>query len=696
MTSPTQYRSVEMAANCDLSAVYDLLAAECGLRFSVFLSPCILPPMRKQELRQRVADYTTLRDGIFLPGAQMRDPIAKEAADRLTCRLGHLNGPQFSLRWVISGRVAQSAALLSRLKQSVLTPDGSPITAWKQTSLPAVPSPAPLGLPGDFGGVFSLDEAAVMVALPQGERCGLELNSFSLLPQQPLPAQALTQHEDVWYLGRTSDHGAAVRYPLSALKYHGLIVGCSGFGKTSAAQNLMKVLLQNKGHAPVPLIIAPIKSEFRNLAKFDPETLIFSDFSSTSPLLLNIFLPPPGVPVGQYKRVLTQIFTAAFSLPDPLPSLFEHAIAASYRIFGWTDDSTGDSPGFQIFSLHEFIQVFSRQIRRSGYSGEVKGNVMTGGINRLRALLDRCVQFNTVHSVSMEDLLTRPCVIELGGFEGEDKALTVTLLLLSLFAYIKCKRPNGSSFRNLIFLDEAHTLLNVTSSGSGESGVMVRQLLERLLLEARGSGVALLLADQFPELLGSGIVSNTDFKLVYRLEGGQAEFMAEELGMSHEERRVLSRLCLGQALVSSHLQPGVLALNTPDRPAELAEGSDMTLDELNEHMKPYHKVNLKPWLECTHCPAQNCSRAVREKAAVLAAQMDWNRPEAVKTTDDLVKYLNLLIPSLQRKGHADPALCYCTAAQFLRQVTLDNHIFCCGNSATNLLAKLPLSGKEDT
>ena len=122
----------------------------------------------------------------------------------------------------------------------------------------------------------------------------------------------------------------------------------------------------------------------------------------------------------------------------------------------------------------------------------------------------------------------------------------------------------------------------------------------------------------------------------------------------------------------------------------------MTLSELDAHMKAYRKANLKPWHECTRCPAKHCSRAVREKASVLAAQMDWNRPEAVKTTDDLVKYLNLLIPSLHRKGHTDPVLCYCTAAQFLRQLSLDNHIFCCGSSATNLLAKLHVSGKEDT
>lgn len=694
LTSPTLYRSTEPAEYCDLSELYTLMAAEPGLRVSLFLSPCFLSPACKQELYQRANDYTQLRDGVHLAsGAQMRDPIADAAVRRLNWRIDRLNSPRFTGRWLVCGSVGQAAMAVSRLKQAILTPEGAPLSRWQTEALPAVPEPAPMAPADSDDGWFVLDEATCLLALPCGETCGLDLNPFSLLPQHPPLAPALTVKENAWALGHVPDSGQSVFYPLDLLKYHGLIVGRSGFGKTPAMQNLLAALLRQKGQRPIPMVIAPIKSEFRNLAKLDPDTLLFTAQADASPLLLNIFLPPEGVPAGQYKSILSQIFTAAFSMPDPLPALFGRTIADCYRLFGWSDDTCRGDPGAQVFSLHEFILVFARLLNRSCYSSEVKGNVITGGINRLRTLLDRCAQFDTLHSVSLDDLLQKPVVVELEGLEGDAKAMTVTLLLLSLLAYVKCRRPNGGPFQNLIVLDEAHALLNVTASGSGESASMIRQLLERLLLEARGSGIALCLADQHPQLLGSGIVSNTDFKLLFHLMGGQADFMADELGMDPDSLRVLNRLPVGQALLSSHIQPGLLPLHMPDRPAELEEGSDMTLDELRAHMEPYRRSQPRldrPWMECAHCPAANCSSACRGKAAVLAVQMHWNCPGPIRDTEDLAKYLGLLIPGLRRKGHTDPTLCYCTAAQFLRQAALEHHIFCCGGAALNLLDALPI------
>ncbi|MDQ9788969.1 hypothetical protein RFZ51_12715, partial [Acinetobacter baumannii] len=82
--------------------------------------------------------------------------------------------------------------------------------------------------------------------------------------------------------------------------------------------------------------------------------------------------------------------------------------------------------------LYEFIQVFKELIERQKYSSEVRGNLMTGGVFRLRELINQNPNiYDTVESVPLEDILCKPTVLELNAIDNEEqKSILMALLLI--------------------------------------------------------------------------------------------------------------------------------------------------------------------------------------------------------------------------------------------------------------------------
>ena len=335
---------------------------------------------------------------------------------------------------------------------------------------------------------------------------------------------------------------------------HGLIVGMPGSGKTNFSLGL---LLQFWREFGIPfLAIEPTKSEYRSLIDAIPDLQIFTPGKTAiSPYIINPFLPPKGVSVESFVPSLMSAFKAAFSMPNPLPDLFLSAINDCYNEYGWRNDSTTDDPNIQPFGLYEFIKVFKRKMQRMDYKGEVKSNMESAGVVRLVSLIEQNSNiYDTIHTIPLEDLLSKPTVIELNAINNkEQKSLIMALLLIMMCVYTKNNVAGDGKLKNVMLIDEAHVLLSGSSARSDESadsqGSTIESL-EDMIAEIRSYGTSIIIADQSPTKVGRNIVANTNVKVIFKLvEKENKDAISTATNMSPADYELLGRLGVGEALL---------------------------------------------------------------------------------------------------------------------------------------------------
>ena len=229
---------------------------------------------------------------------------------------------------------------------------------------------------------------------------------------------------------RSSNNPSTIGLSLNDLTKHMLITGTPGSGKSTFSVGLLHRLWQDH-HIPF-LVIEPAKNEYRALVKQIPDLQVFTPGKNTiSPFVLNPFVPPKNVKLETYKNSLKTAFAAAVSMSSPLDKIFEDAINNCYSDFNWLDSYTSNDKG-KTFNISDFIKCFAYTFEEIGYRGDAS-NIGRAGTVRLKSLVNI---FDNYFSVPIEDLLSKPTVIELAAIENSDqKALIIAVLLISILTY---------------------------------------------------------------------------------------------------------------------------------------------------------------------------------------------------------------------------------------------------------------------
>jgi DNA helicase HerA-like ATPase len=401
---------------------------------------------------------------------------------------------------------------------------------------------------------------------------------------------------------KSSSQGATIGISLRDLTKHMLIVGTPGSGKTTFSVSLLDRLW--KEHRIPFLVIEPAKNEYRALVQSIPDLQIFTPGKNfISPFVFNPFVPPKNVKLESYKSTLKTAFAAAVSMSTPLDKIFEEAVNNCYSDFRWLDTYTSDNKG-QIFNIADFIKCFEETFESIGYTGDAK-NIGRAGVVRLQSLVNL---FDNYFSIPIEDLLTKPTVIELAAIENSDqKALIISLLLLSILAYVNNNYVGEGGLRNVILLEEAHVLLDAdTNTGEGEANpsAIAQGLVKRMLAEIRSYGVGIVIADQSPRKVTPDVVALTDIKLAFRLvEANNKQILADSSNMNEMQTLRLAKLKPGEAF---------LFFGKLDEPEEIktedyrqANNISITLaDEGIKSLSTYwndRKDKLCPYPECSYC-----------------------------------------------------------------------------------------------
>ena len=474
---------------------------------------------------------------------------------------------------------------------------------------------------------------------------------------------------------KSSSLGDTIGITLKDLTKHMLVVGTPGSGKTTFSVSLLDRLWKEH-HIPF-LVIEPAKNEYRALVQSIPDLQVFTPGKNfISPFVFNPFVPPKKVKLETYKSTLKTAFAAAVSMSSPLDKIFEETLNNCYSDFQWLDTYTTDDKG-RIFNIADFIKCFEETFEGIGYTGDAK-NIGRAGIVRLQGLINL---FDNYFSIPIEDLLTKPTIIELAAIENsEQKALIISLLLLSILAYVNSNYIGDGNLRNVILLEEAHVLLDAdTSAGEGEANpsAIAQGLIKRMLAEIRSYGVGIVIADQSPRKVTTDVVALTDIKLAFRLvEAEDKKILANSSNMNEVQEGRLAKLKPGEAFMFFGKLDEPEEIKTEDY--RLANNINITLsDESIKSLSTYwnnRKEKLRPYPECSYC--QFCVKGCDYNKRILSREMArriFSKNFKQDSTDtqiikDVFKQMTQLIKQELNDEPFDQYLLACTELHLFRKI----------------------------
>ncbi len=531
--------------------------------------------------------------------------------------------------------------------------------------------------------VITAEEASEFFRLPVGSNkiaAGLEIHSSERGSKTFAEHLINAGDLDIGVL-KSSPRGDRIGISLKDLTKHMLVVGTPGSGKTTFSVSLLDRLWKEHG---IPfLVIEPAKNEYRALVQSIPELQVFTPGKNfISPFVFNPFVPPKNVKLETYKSTLKTAFAAAVSMSTPLDKIFEESIHNCYSDFRWLDTYTSDNMG-RIFNISDFIRCFQQTFDEIGYTGDAR-NIGRAGVVRLNSLVHL---FDNYHSIPIEDLLQKPTVIELAAIENSDqKALIISLLLLSILAYVNSNYVGEGELKNVILLEEAHVLLDAESNGGqGEANpsAIAQGLVKRMLAELRSYGVGMVIADQSPRKVTADVVALTDIKLAFRLvEASDKQILADSTNMSEVHTARLSRLRPGEAFLFFNKLEDPEEVVTPDYRMEHAISISLS-DEGIRRLSTYwndKREKLRPYPECEKTPycQESCDWERRILAREIARRIFVRHFRSNSTDFEQVKQVFKRISALVQAELNDepftPELLSCVKLQLWRRIRYGTRI----------------------
>jgi len=297
---------------------------------------------------------------------------------------------------------------------------------------------------------------------------------------------------------------------------------------------------------------------------------------------------------------------------------------------------------------------------------------------RLQSLVNL---FDNYHSIPIEDLLSKPTIIELAAIENSDqKALIISLLLLSILAYVNSNFLGEGSLRNVILLEEAHVLLDAdANAGEGEANpsAIAQGLVKRMLAEIRSYGVGIVIADQSPRKVTTDVVALTDIKVAFRLvEAQDKQILANSSNMNDVQEQRLAKLKPGEAFLFFGKLDEPEEIKTEDY--RLANQISITLsDEGIKSLSTYwdtRKEHLSPYPECAF--SQFCTDGCDYNKRILGREVARRifvknfKPDSadINIVKNVIKRLPPLINDELNDEPYDRHLKFCVELHLLRRV----------------------------
>ena len=695
----------------DLSYLMNILIQHPDCACSVQLMPTSFSASEIAELN-RISQITeSLGHGIMEPGmGNVSSAMAQKQAENYQYYVQQNNRPLFLYNILVYGKTESVGNIATRVYGQVTNPD-IPVNMklldlyanelQKDTNLYPLPwavneilmnadrsvniwnsgqvSQTYYRLPY----IITAEEASELFRLPIGSdhiSAGLPVNEAGKTSKTYADNIINSGDIEIGVL-KSSAKGDRIGISLKDLAKHMLVVGTPGSGKTTFSVGLLDRLWKN--HRIPFLVIEPAKTEYRALVQSIPELQVFTPGKNfISPFVYNPFIPPKNVRLETYKSTLKTAFAAAVSMSTPLDKIFEESINNCYSDFRWLDTYTSDDMG-KVFNITDFVKCFQETFDAIGYTGDAR-NIGRAGVVRLNSLVNL---FDNYFSIPIEDMLKKPTIIELAAIENSDqKALIISLLLLSILAYVNSNYVGEGGLKNVILLEEAHVLLDAdTNAGQGDANpsAIAQGLIKRMLAEIRSYGVGLVIADQSPRKVSTDVVALTDIKVAFRLvEATDKQILADSVNMDEVQVKRLAKLKPGEAFFFFNKLEEPEEIKTPDYRLQNKISislSDEGIRELSTYWNDKQE-KLRPYPECPY--VKYCSKTCDYNRRVLAkevARRIFNRNFSSESKDfeivrQIIPRLRPLIQAELNNEIMDNELVACVKVHLFRKIKYNTKI----------------------
>lgn len=361
---------------------------------------------------------------------------------------------------------------------------------------------------------------------------------------------------------------------------HTLVVGSTGSGKSCTCKRILTELLEKDVPA---LIIEPAKDDYvrwaikmnRILPKEKQFRIYMPGFDSFEGTPLNTLRLCPfqpaaiaGAPVDMTSRCenLISLINASLPTDDILPVLIDETIYSIYdAAYPKVFKSGAMMQQQEYYPLLTALSFMSKQVmKKKNYEEKVRANLATCLETRFQYLTrgTRGKLLNVMHSTDYSELFDHPTVINISGISAaRDKALIMSILMLSLYEYRKSKYTYDAAYRakaqenrlmHLTLVEEAHNILmnpnpNATSNNPQK---VVADLFTNILSEIRSYGEGMMIVDQYPTRLIPDAIKNTNYKVIHRLVSpDDSEVMASSISLRSEQEALIPCLTAGNAIV---------------------------------------------------------------------------------------------------------------------------------------------------
>lgn len=459
-----------------------------------------------------------------------------------------------------------------------------PVISIQNTA--GIPFKHPLGDHfNDLRTILTTKELSYLINFPLRSVPGISVIDSS--PEFSLTPQKVSQEKSIDF-GKMLYGGTPVEIPyhltISDLSKHTLLSGINGSGKTNTVMSILNAI---SGKLPF-LIIEPAKTEYvdwaieHNKKHPDNPVTIYMPGCKTykdkltrqsveiSKLKLNPF-EIVWLDKDQEPNVLSHIdrlkstFAAAFPMYDILPVLMEDLIYTIYQ--NKSTDWLSQEPVYgQTLppTLNSMSVSVDKVISNRQYEERIERNMKACLNTRIDSLKRgwKGEMLNTIHSTSWTDLFERPVIINLSYVGDEvDKGFFMSLILQFLYEYrMACAELgrvdfNDNSCKHLTVIEEAHRVM-MKCDNIELPQYKTAQMFSNILSEIRAYGEGMFLVDQVPTRLIPDAIKNTNTKITHRLVAeDDVKAIAEAMGLSKEQRRIIPKLVVGECVVSTALTP---------------------------------------------------------------------------------------------------------------------------------------------
>jgi len=428
-------------------------------------------------------------------------------------------------------------------------------------------------------------ELALTTSLPQRDVPGIRFVKTAVRFANNPPVVSEDKKDDAICLGNLVDIGVEQKteynVDLNEFVRHALVCGSTGSGKSYTCKRILGEMLKKK--IPV-LVIEPAKDDYVRWAlemnKHLPEDMQFRIYMPGSDefeghkleqLKLNPFQPAAvkGAKVDMVSRCenLVALLNASLPTSDVLPVLVDETVYELYAQRYKEDFQTGrpmeQQSRYPILSY--MIPMAFEVLKNRPYEKKIKDNMMACLLTRFRYLTrgTRGQLLNAEFSTDYAELFERPTIINISNVSTtKDKALIMSILMLSLNEYRKSKYANDAEYRkrasenellHMTLVEEAHNIMLKPErdlAGVGDPQRVVADIFSNMLSEIRSTGQGFMIVDQVPTRLIPDVIKNTNFKIVHRLTApDDCEIMSSSLALREDQKDLIPALQQGYAIV---------------------------------------------------------------------------------------------------------------------------------------------------